>query len=146
MAKNIDDKIVELMAVLKKKQEEVKTVETASKKSWNTNCAFPYRSRNEVLNIQTATLAKLRVGLVELFSVKNLLAEADKFLGLEVENKYEGYTWEQWQEDFKTRLAVLQLREKKDELAKLEVRLNAIVSPEQRRQMELDEITKALEA
>lgn len=66
-------------------------------------------------------------------------------MGLKTEFKHDGYTIDQWIDDFKKRIVIIHLAAKKDELKKLEERLSAIVSPEQRRQMELEAIMKGLE-
>ena len=55
------------------------------------------------------------------------------------------YLVSDWIQDMKTRAAKIQLISEKNELAELESRLQAIVSPEQRRLMELEAIAKSLE-
>jgi hypothetical protein len=55
-----------------------------------------------------------------------------------------GYLISDWIDDFKKRIATIQLKEKKEKLKSLEVRLHAIISPEKKRQMELDAIMKDL--
>jgi hypothetical protein len=46
--------------------------------------------------------------------------------------------------DIKTRIEQLQIKIKKDELAILEERVNKLVSPEQRRQIELEQLVEEL--
>jgi hypothetical protein len=52
---------------------------------------------------------------------------------------------DEWKEDFQTRVNQISVQEKRKELAELESRLNAIISPELKAQMELDAIAKLLE-
>ena len=71
-------------------------------------------------------------------------AEASADLGCEVKFTWLGFTVEEWTADLKTRVNILQISKRKAELVELEARLNAIVSPELRRQMELAALEKAL--
>lgn len=141
--KTIDKKIDELFAVVKKQKAEVEKVEKASKRSWNTNCSFKLYASSP-LNIQTAQEDTIVKALAELISFEEKFDKANEILGLSKEFKHDGYSVEDWTEDFKKRIATIQLKAKKEKLKDLESRLNGIVSPEQRRQMELDAITNAL--
>jgi len=51
---------------------------------------------------------------------------------------------EEWKDDFQTRVNQISVQEKRKELAELESRLNAIISPELKAQMELEAIEKLL--
>ena len=84
---------------------------------------------------------------MELLRHQDYAKRADEVLGygLLYSKKYDNFTYDDWIADCKKRLSVLGLRTKKDNLAQLEKRLDAIVSPEQRRQMELDAISKMLD-
>ncbi len=55
-----------------------------------------------------------------------------------------GFTVEEWKDDFQTRVNQISVQEKRKELAELESRLNAIISPELKAQMELEAIEKLL--
>lgn len=50
----------------------------------------------------------------------------------------------EWAADIKTRINQLALKKKRDELAKLEARVNALVSQEQRRELELKKLAEEL--
>lgn len=148
MSDTIDTKITELFNVLKNKKAEVEAAETESKKKWVTTCAFrPVFSTNgQPINIQTQQEDVLVDLLGELLIQDECATRAAKLLG---NTTYKGGTWcgfkiEDWIEDFKTRIAKIQLVDKKKQLADLEKRLNAIVSPEQRRVLEMEAIMKDL--
>lgn len=145
---DLDKKIDELFAVLNKQKEAVAEAELESKKKWITNCSFPSVFGNTgPINIQTQSVESL-VGLfADLLTHKQSTTKAAIDLGIPVAedyNKWGGFSVDDWAEDFRTRIAKLQLASKKQELAALEKRLDAIVSPEQRRMYELAEITKSL--
>ena len=143
MTTTIDKQIENLLAVVKTQKAEVEKAEKESKRSWNTNCSFKLLSASPV-NIQTANEDAIVRALSELLTFKNSSQEASKILGLTQDIKHDGYTADEWIEDFQKRIATLQLKTKKDKLKTLEDRLNSIVSPEQKRQMELAAIMQDL--
>ena len=65
-------------------------------------------------------------------------------LGTKYQFKWLGFTFDQWKADIKTRIDKIQISKKKKELEELEVRLDKLISPELKQQMELEEITKLL--
>lgn len=69
---------------------------------------------------------------------------AAKELGVIAEFTWLGFSVDEWTTDLKTRVSVLQLAKRKAELKELEERVNAIVSPELRRKMEVDALEKLL--
>jgi hypothetical protein len=77
-----------------------------------------------------------------LLTLKN--DDASTILGIKSDQSHDGYLISDWIDDFKKRIATIQLKEKKEKLKSLEVRLHAIISPEKKRQMELDAIMKDL--
>lgn len=142
----IDQKINELFEVVKKQKAEVEAAEKESKQSWKTNCSIvlPFGRDENPINLQTATQEKVKNIVIGLLKHKEYSAEAEQVLGLEPTTQYNGFSYEDWLADCKKRISVLNIRTKKDKLAVLEKRLNDIVSPEQKRQMELDSIMKDL--
>lgn len=69
-------------------------------------------------------------------------------LRLDVKRPFEwlGYSLEDWESDFKTKIAKIEVLKKKAELADLETRLDKLVSPERKAELELQAIAKALES
>lgn len=55
-----------------------------------------------------------------------------------------GYTIDLWKKDIKTRIDQLTLEDKKKHLDVLDKRIDNLVSPEQRRELELEAIKKEL--
>jgi hypothetical protein len=143
MTDKIDSKIYELLNVLTEKKAEVERAEKESKKSWVTNCSLTLPGSNPV-NIQTANETVLVEIVANLLKHRDYTNEAEDLLGLPHSNKIAGYAFSSWIEDCQKRLAVISLTTKKQALSALEKRLDGIVSPEQRRQMELEAIAKEL--
>jgi hypothetical protein len=76
---------------------------------------------------------------------KDKSESAAKELGVDYNFTWLGFSVDEWKEDFQTRVNQISVQEKRKELAELESRLNAIISPELKAQMELDAIAKLLE-
>ncbi len=148
MTATIDSKITELFGVLNKKKTEVEEAEQASQKKWKTNCSLPSIFGNtQQINIQTQSESALVELLAYLLIHDEYLKKSAELLSCKsVSGMWGGFPIVDWIEDFKTRAAKIQLASKKTELAQLEKRLDAIVSVEQRREMELTAIMKSLES
>lgn len=146
MTTQIDQKINQLFEVVRKQKAEVEAAEKESKQSWKTNCSIvmPFGRDETPVNLQTASEDKVKTVVIGLLKHRDYSAEAEQVLGLPSANDYKGFSYDDWIADCKKRIAVLGIRAKKEKLAELEKRLNGIVSPEQKRQMELEAITASL--
>jgi hypothetical protein len=76
---------------------------------------------------------------------KDKSESAAKDLGVEYNFTWLGFSIDEWKEDFQTRVNQISVQEKRKELAELESRLNAIISPELKAQMELESIAELLD-
>jgi hypothetical protein len=136
---NTDAIVLQLLAKVEDKK---KQIGNAERPSWITNCSFGFDpSNNARINIQVVreleTLIEIHAFLTMKYGhyVASLLE-----LGIsekEAPFRWLGFTYDNWVSDIKTRINGLQIKAKKDELAALEARVNGLVSPEQRRQIEL---------
>jgi hypothetical protein len=146
MVDKIDDQINKLFEVVRKQREEVEAAEKETKQSWKTKCSLvvPYSRDEVIVNLQTAKEEKVKTIVMGLLKHRDYALEAEQLLGLPQTNQYDGFSYEDWISDCKKRIAMLGIKAKKELLALTEQRLNAIVSPEQKRAMELAEITKSL--
>jgi hypothetical protein len=140
----IDQKILDLFNVINKQKQEVEQAELEVKQSWKTKCSIEVDWTSTPINIQTINEQGVHRVHADLLMKHEYYKKSCDILGCGAEFKWGGYSLEDWQQDLKKRLAVIQVRTKKDNLAELEKRLNSIVSPEQKRQMELDAITSQL--
>lgn len=142
---SIDDKILGLFNVVAKQKEAVAAAELETKKSWITNCSLVIDDKQPV-NIQTASEKVLIKSLSYLIWHEEYVKKAAELLGVDKANvSIDQWSVDDWVADFKKRLAIIQISAKKRKLAELEERLNLIVSPEQRRALELANIMKDLD-
>lgn len=144
MAKNIDNGIDELFSVLKNQRAEVEKTEKETKKSWKTTCTIRVASRSEQINLQTANEATIQQVLADLLIHRDYSAKAAHLLGLDGNEEYAGFKYDDWLEDCQKRIAVLKIKEKKAKLDIIEKRIDGIVSPEKRREMEFENLRKDL--
>lgn len=141
----IDTQIEKLFNIVRAQKKEVEEAESLIKKKWLTNCAFRGISATTTINIQTATADQVTRGLTELLMVKSHAQEAAKLLGMP-DITHDGFDFEDWIQDFQKRMTAINLKSKKEKLKELESRLTAIISPEQKRKMELIAIQNELGA
>lgn len=144
MSNKIDAQVTALFNVLQTKKAELEETKKAIGKQWATNCSVTVSYQGAPVNIQTASEGTI-LGLVSyLLITQDYQARAAKELGIPAVSKFAGAEFSEWIQDCKKRIAKLSVESKKTELDTLETRLNAIVSPEQKRQLELEALTKAL--
>lgn len=143
MANATDKKVQELFKIVQIKKAEITKAE---KPNWVTNCSFSYnRDSSYRMNLQTITdLDELASMLAFLIDWDDSQRKALEILGITGSLKWHGYTLEEWKEDIQTRVNKIQISEKKIELEILEKRLNSLISPELKAEMELADITKQL--
>lgn len=146
--KESDKKVKELWDVVAKKKAEI---QIAEKPSWKTNCTFSFNrdvsNPHQRFNIQTVVDSKEFVeALAFLYIQEDSFDRASKDLGVKQSFKWQGFSVEDWKTDFQTRIAKVKVSDKKKELAVLETRLNALLSPELKMELELADIQKTLES
>lgn len=139
---NNDDKI---KALLKKVAEKKEALGSKPKAQWNTNAVFKFNS-HEFINLNTVKdSTDLVRALSCLLQHQRCDATAAERLGVSIPTfEWDGYTVEQWEQDFKTRLSIIDYDGKKKELDALQKKLDSLVSEEARTEMELDNIEALL--
>lgn len=139
-----------VLQLLQKVEDKKKQIGSAERPAWVTNCSFGFdpSNNNSRTNIQTVRTIE---ELIEIYGFLRAKLEANvsaaKELGVsykEKDFKHQGFSFEQWETDIKMAASRLQIKVKRDELAQLEARVNALVSPEQRRQIELAQLMNEL--
>lgn len=140
-----DQAVQDLFAIVQKKKGEIAKAE---KPNWETNCTFRQDLHSsDSQNIQTITKTGDLVAILAFLLEKEAAYEkANEQLGTKVKFDWQGFTVDQWRSDLKTRIDKIDITRKRKELEVLENRLNALVSPEMRRKLELDEITALLKS
>ncbi len=142
--KETDKKTRELFAIVQKKKSEIKAAE---KPQWKTNCAFYFaESPKDPFNLQITTdVAALVRALAFLYEKEASFQAAAKDLGADISFEWHGYSTETCKVDIQARINNIQIEKKKKELEALEKRLDNILSPELKAEMELEAIMKELE-
>ena len=129
-------------------QEKKLAIEKAERPCWETSGNFGYsaNSGHDRVNIQTVTDVRKLVEMYAFLIDREEKSEsAAKDLGVEYKFTWLGFSVEEWKNDFQTRVNQISIQEKRKELSEIESRLNAIISPELKAQMELEAISKLLE-
>lgn len=147
---NEDKKIEEFIQIVKKQRQEVIDSEQIINKAWITNCSVypPFKQESSsCINIQTASLSVIVDLVVSLLAYQEFKAQAHKALELSIDNDniFHGFPIQDWIEDCKKRINIIQIKDKKVKLNNVEERLNKLISPEMKRKMELDDIKKELQ-
>lgn len=138
---DIDKRVIELLGKVREKRAEI---QKASKPSWKTHCSFDCFTGARV-NIQVVNEELTLISLVsELMLRKQNWDNACKELECIHDFSYQGYSYDEWISDMKDRFGQILVSQKRKELAELEKRIDKLVSPEQRRKLELEEIENML--
>lgn len=143
--KTADEQVQQLIALVKTKKDEIAKAESPG---WKTSCSFatdPVTRPNERTNIQTVTDIDQLIGILAFVRARaKEFDEAAEVLGVSTKFKWMGHTVADWQADIQKRINKVQISKKKADLQTLEDRLDKLISPELRREMELAEIQKML--
>lgn len=140
---NPDEMVNKLFAKL---QEKKKLIESLEKPRWKTNFSFGYNAdSSNRINLQIVSDTDKLVEMAAfLLDKARSHKEASDLLEVKSEFKWLGFTLEEWMSDIKTRANKINIEARKKELKQLEEKLNGLVSPEQRRLMDLEAVAKAL--
>jgi len=143
--KSTDEKVKQLFDLV---QEKKLAIEKAEKPCWNTSCSFGYSANSAHDRTDVRTITDVRK-IVDMFAFlidrKEKSEKASQELGVEYKFSWFGFTIDEWKADFQTRVDQISIQEKRKELAEIEARLNAIISPELKAQMELEAISNLLD-
>lgn len=142
---SVDQAVMDLLIRVERKKKDIEKSKT--RPSWKTSCSFGKdpNSTQDRVNIQT--IREIRK-LVEIYAFLKMqqdsLFSAAQELGVEYEQSWQNYSFNDWKEDIRTRIGQLSLEKKQKELEELDARVNRLVSPEQRRAMELKALQEML--
>ena len=147
-----DEAVMELLIKVQRQKVEIKT----GKKTphWRTNCTIGFDpskklsaasgEAHDMINIRVARESKLIEIWAFLLQRENYQSKAANDLSLPDDKMYMGYLFSGWKEDLKFRAEQLSVERKQKEVAELDARVNKLVTPEQRRVMEIEAIQKML--
>lgn len=142
--KQTDTKTLDLIREINRQKEEISKAE---KPNWVTNCSFGYieDSPNRInLHVESNLRNLISIGAF-LLDKERSYKEAGEKLGVEADKfRWGGFSTDDWFEDLRTRINKIQIASKRKKLEALEARLNLIISPELRAEMELEAIQNEL--
>lgn len=142
-APTMDEQVKLLFASLQAKKAEIAA---ADRPQYITGGSFRYsESVGNTIDIVSARDER------KLAEIAGFLEERQHFyaigaekLGVKADFTWLGFTVEEWLKDLKTRVTILQIAKRRAELIALETRVNAVVTPELRRQMEMEALQAIL--
>jgi len=142
-----DELVIELLIKVQNKKEEISKAKV--KPFWKTSCSFGKNAEDtkDRVNIQVVRDSRK---LLEIYAFlteheKSLSAAAQE-LGESFDGTWLSYPIKDWKEDIRYRLSYLSLEKKQKDLDDLDERVNKLVSPEQRRRMEIKILQQMLNA
>lgn len=133
-----------LLDKLDKEKEKLKSVEQKHQYKTNMTFAFPNSDTKVNLNVEKSVERYIEM-LGTLINLKDTYEKATKELGIDSEFTYRGYSYQDWASDLKHRVNTLSIEKTKEKIAKLEIQINKILSPEQIRQKEIERLRKEME-
>lgn len=137
----LDKKVLDMMAKVKAKRAEIRDL---AKPQWKTTCSLQLPGWDR-LNIQVETdINRLALAFGTLRLIGDGLKIAAKELDCKIDLRWNNYGIEDWLSDIQQQVKRVGLNEEKKKLAAMETKLNTLMSPEQRRQMELEDLEKEL--
>lgn len=142
-----DQRVLDLIKDVQRRKAEISKAERGK---WLTNLCFSYNEDNKsgAVNVQVVSNVKDLITMAAfLMERERSYNDAAAVLGIDDPAPFTWCTFpvKDWLEDFRTRVGKIQIASKKRKLGELEARLNSIVSPELRAQMELEAIASELE-
>lgn len=132
---NNDERILKLKQSIKLKKAEVNKI---ARFTPNTNCSLAIDGSR--FNLHTLNKQDLTGLLVKL----NLHYISARDLDLLEEYKISGYCVEDWISDVKSKLDILEIKEKRKDLDKMETKLTSLLSNKKQTELEIDEIEEML--
>lgn len=137
----------QVLALFNKVQAKKRKLSNFSRVQWLTSCTIGYNpeSVSDRINIQTVTdINKLVDVYAFLILKKEYWERACSTLNVKKEFKWMGYSFPDWESDIKSRIELITMNAEKKELETLEERLNKLITTEQRRALELEELQKII--
>lgn len=141
---DIDVTVRALFDKLNARKQKISELKAQIEKSWKTNCSIRLIGATTPTNIQTATVELVEEVATQLCMVESARRTAAVRLDRPVNMSVQGHTIDHWFEDLQKRLAVINVREEEKQLEQLEQRLNQVLSPEERRRIEVELLAREL--
>lgn len=140
----LDEKVRALFDKFNARKAKVEELEAQIAKGWITNCTYRISGSAAPTNLNITTQETLLDVVGDLVIHRNTRTEAAELIGIKASDKIQGYAFDDWITDAKKRLAAIDIREEKKALAELEARLNSVLSPEERRRIEVEALLASI--
>lgn len=141
---DIDTTIRTLFDKLNARKTRINELKTQIAKSWKTTCTLRLIGATTPTNVQTASVETVEECAQHLCMIESARRAAAARLDLPVKMVVQGFTIDDWFDDLQKRLAVISIREEEKQLDQLEQRLNQVLSPEERRRLEVELLSREL--
>jgi len=140
-----DERVIALFNIVKTKRAEISRTE---RPVYITGGQFRYsESMGQAVDLMTVKdIRKLKEIYMFLTERSSHNEAANQFFGIDGNFTWLGFTIEEWFADLKTRGNILKVGKLKAELDVLETRLDKVLTPELRRQMDLEALEAELNA
>ena len=141
----LDKKVQELYDIIQLKKSQITKLE---RPNYKTNLSYVVSEFNDTqrVNLQVVNDVSLLVKLLaQLTLLKNKYDEINIELGLNTEFKLSGFSYDDWKSDFVSIINKINIKKEKDDLAIKEAKLNSLISPEEKRRLDIEALTKELE-
>jgi len=140
MQNSLDEKVNKLFEIVKVKKEQIKKLD---RPSFKTNLSLK-TFEDGTVNLH----AQNRYSLVRYFSYlqreQSSFQQANLLLGTNEIFTNNGFTFDEWTHDFKILVEKVLINDLKKDLADKEKKLNSLLSEDQRRQIQIEELEKDL--
>lgn len=140
-----DDKTLRLIEEVRRQEAEIAKLDHPT---WKTNCSFAYvEGTANAINLHVESSVSVLVNIAAfLLQREEAYNKAAEKLGVGdvPQFRWGGFLVENWLEDLKTRIGKIQITSKRRKLDALKARLEQIISPELRAQLELEAIEREL--
>lgn len=144
MANELDKKVQELYNVIQAKKAKIAKIE---RPNYKTNLSFPTSLNDDSrrINLQVYNdIPSLIIMLANLQTTKIQFDNISEELDIKAEFMYGGYKFEDWKHDFIAIINKVNIKKEKDDLASKESKLNLLVSPEEKRRLDIEALAKEL--
>lgn len=144
MAKKTDQKTLDLIQEVARRKQEIAKAE---RPNWITNCSFSFEEgSSKTVNLHVCQDVRQMITIAAFLRESEISYNAAaQELGVDAPPfTWSGFSVSDWLSDIRTRINRIQIDSKKKKLAALEERLNKIISPELRAEMELEAIAAEL--
>lgn len=138
----LDTKVTEMLKQIQVKKQDLEKSEVVLKQSWKTNCSINLNNVN--YNIQTLKEDSVIQLMSDLLKEQFFKQKALELLERDDMIKVSNFTMEDWIFDLKKRLTTISLKKQKEQLEKMEEKLNSLVSPEKKREMEIQLLSDSI--